>query len=107
MRGSREGDRGPEPPSLKYHKKGFLSNTSLDPLKNHKAAKPAFNVGPSSARQRNAFCWWANGGPHLVALDSFSSPLIMNKKQNQQQEVVIHVVGPPLTKLSGPALDKY
>ena len=26
----------------------------LDPLENHKATKPAFNVGPSSARQRNA-----------------------------------------------------
>ena len=27
---------------------GFLSNTSPDPLKNHKATPPAFNVGPSS-----------------------------------------------------------
>ena len=38
---------------LKNHKNvGFLSNTYTDPdpLKNHKAAKPAFNVGPSSAR---------------------------------------------------------
>ena len=25
--------------------------SGLDPLKNHKATKPAFNVGPSSARQ--------------------------------------------------------
>ena len=33
---------------------GFLSNTGPDPLKNHKATKPTFNVGPSSARQRNA-----------------------------------------------------
>ena len=24
---------------------GFLSNTGQDPLKNHKATKPAFNVG--------------------------------------------------------------
>ena len=30
---------------------GFLGNTGLDPLKNHKATKPAFNVEPSSARQ--------------------------------------------------------
>ena len=37
---------------LKNHKKlGFLSNTGPDPLKNHKATKPAFNVGPLSARQ--------------------------------------------------------
>ena len=32
---------------------GFLSNTGPDPLKNHKATKPAFNVVPSSARKRN------------------------------------------------------
>ena len=43
------------PPSLKNHKNiGFLSNTGPDPLKNHKAAKPAFNNGQSLARQRNA-----------------------------------------------------
>ena len=37
---------------LKNHKNiGFLSNTGPDPLKNHKATKPAFNVGPPSARQ--------------------------------------------------------
>ena len=41
--------------TLKNHKNiGFLSNTGPDPLKNHKATKPAFNVGPPSARQRNA-----------------------------------------------------
>ena len=33
---------------------GFLSNTSPDPLENHKATKPAFNAGTSSARQQNA-----------------------------------------------------
>ena len=32
---------------------GFPSNTGPDPLKNHMATKPAFNIGPSSARQRN------------------------------------------------------
>ena len=40
------------PPPLKNPQNiGFISNTGPDPLKNHKAAKPAFNVGPSSARQ--------------------------------------------------------
>ena len=40
MRGSRRGDRGLDP-LLKNHKNiGFLSNTGLDPLKNHKATKP-------------------------------------------------------------------
>ena len=38
------------PPPLKNHKIiGFLSNTCPDLLKNHKATKPAFNVGPSTA----------------------------------------------------------
>ena len=38
----------------KNHKNiGFLSNTGKDPLKSHKATKPAFNVGPSLALQQN------------------------------------------------------
>ena len=43
---------GPPPPPLplKNHKNiGVLRNTGLDSLNNHKATKPAFNVGPSSA----------------------------------------------------------
>ena len=45
----------PPPPKKKNDKnKVFLSNTGLDPLKNHKATKPAFNVGPSLAHQPNA-----------------------------------------------------
>ena len=43
------GGRGSGTP-LKNHKNiGFLSNTGPDPLKNHKATKPALNVGQSSA----------------------------------------------------------
>ena len=51
-----DGGQGSDPPPPpKNHKNiGFLSNTGPDPLKNHKAAKPAFNVGTSLARQRNA-----------------------------------------------------
>ena len=52
-----EGGQGsvPPPPPLKNQKSiGFLCTTGPDPLKNHKATKPAFNVGPSSARQQNA-----------------------------------------------------
>ena len=51
-----EGGQGVRtPPPLKNHKHiGFLSNTGPDRLKNHKATKPAFNIGPTSARQRNA-----------------------------------------------------
>ena len=39
IRGSK-GGRGPDPPEIGV------------PLKDHEAWKPAFNVGPSSARQR-------------------------------------------------------
>ena len=47
--GGKEVQTPPPPPPLKNHKNiGFLSDTGLDPLKNHKATEPAFNVGPSS-----------------------------------------------------------
>ena len=56
VRSSRRGTGGPDPPPPpeKSQNIGFLSNTGPDPLKNHKATKTAFNVGPSSASQRNA-----------------------------------------------------
>ena len=85
MRGSRvgQGVRTPLPP--KNHKNiGFLSNTVPDPLNNHKkTGKPAFNVGQSLARQRNAismaFCWRADDGPLLVIFGPPSS----NKSQSR------------------------
>ena len=65
MHGSRGGTGGPDPPPPpppppppappENHKNiEFLSNTCPDPLKNHKATKPTFNVGPSLAHQQNA-----------------------------------------------------
>ena len=60
------------PPPLQ--KLGVLSNTGPGPLKNQKATKPAFNVRPSLARQRNTlwmvFSWRANNGPFYRYLDS-------------------------------------
>ena len=53
MCGSR-GGQGVRTLHKKSQKYSFFSNTGPDPLKNHKAAKLTFNVGPSSARQRNA-----------------------------------------------------
>ena len=58
----------PPPPPPENHKNiGFLSNTGPDPIKIHKATKPAFNVRPSSARQRDAiemaFSWRADDDP--------------------------------------------
>ena len=50
------GAGGPDPlPLLKKTQNiGFLSNTGPDPLKNHIATKPEFNVGLSMASQQNA-----------------------------------------------------
>ena len=48
-----QGVRTPPPGKLQKNI-AFLSNTGPDPLYNHKATNPAFNVGPLSARQRNA-----------------------------------------------------
>ena len=53
MRKSRGGTGGPTSPLENHKNIGFLSNTGPDSLKNHKATTPAFNVGLSSARQRN------------------------------------------------------
>ena len=96
MGGSR-GGQGVCTLSKKSQNIGLLSNTGLDPLKNHKATKPAFNVGPSSARQRTAitmaFRWRAEDGQFIVIFGS-SIPSSTNKKKT---------FGPPLTKLSGSA----
>ena len=89
------GAGGPDPPPHTHthtqnnHKNiGFLSNTGPDPLKNHKATKPSFNVGPSLACQRNAiqmaFRWQADDGPLLVlfgsSLPSYPPPPPPQKK---------------------------
>ena len=48
------GDRESGSPLKNQKNLGFLSNTCPGLLKNYKATKPAFNVGPLSARQQNA-----------------------------------------------------
>ena len=71
MGGSRGGTGGPDPPPLNNHKNiGFLSNTCLNPLENHKSTKLAFNVRPLSALQQMTFRWRADGGPLIVVLGS-------------------------------------
>ena len=72
MGGSGGGEAGvpKSPPPGKSQNTGFLRNTGPpNRPKNHKATKPAFNVGPSSARQRNAIlplkCRYA-GGPMMA-----------------------------------------
>ena len=74
-------------PGVKNHKNiGFLSNSGPDPLKNYEPTEPAFNVGPSSARQRNAvliaFGWWAHDDPLIVVFGS-SHPHQLKTKRCQ------------------------
>ena len=56
MCGSRGGGGGrwTGPPMKNHRNIGFHSNSGPDPLKKHKATKPALNVGPLAARTRNA-----------------------------------------------------
>ena len=82
MRGSRGGGGGGgngSGPPLENHKNlGFHSNSCPDPLKNHEATEPPFNVGPSSARQRNAiqmaFRWRTDDGSLMVVIFGYSIP---------------------------------
>ena len=77
-----QGLRTPPPPPENHINIGFLSNTGPDPLKNHKVTKPDFNVGPSSAHQRNAilmYGWHADDAP-FIAVSGSSIPLSNKKK---------------------------
>ena len=72
---------------LENHKAiGYVSDTGPGPLENHKATKPAFNVWPLSARQRNAiqmaFRWRADDGPPLVIFGSSLPSCIKNKLES-------------------------
>ena len=94
MRGSRGGGgTGDTDPPEKSQTFGVSGSP-----RNHKATKPAFNIGPAPAHQRNAikmaFHWRADDGPLIVVFGS-SLPSSPNKK-NQSWT-------PPLTKLSGSA----
>ena len=71
-----EGEAGDLDPHPRKNRKiiGYLSITGPESLKIHKATKPAFIVGPSSARQRNAswnaLRWRADDGPILAVSGS-------------------------------------
>ena len=76
-RGGGEG-QGVRIPPEKHKNIRFLCNTGPDPLKNYKATKPAFNVWPSSARQRDAislaFRWRADDGLIKAVFGSSVAP---------------------------------
>ena len=79
-----------DPEGSNHHKAiGFLSNTRLGPLENHSAIKPAFNLCPSSARQRNtislAFSWRVDDGQLLVV---FGSSLYPNQLKKHKSQIV-------------------
>ena len=54
MGGGGGGGQGVQTPLKNHNDIGCPSSTGQDPLKNHKATKPAFIVRPSSACQRKA-----------------------------------------------------
>ena len=81
MRQSRGGNRVSQPPTpplaLKIHKNRVPEQYWSKSAENHKAAKPASYVGPSSARQRNA------GGPMMAPLYSSGTLIILKKKRRK------------------------
>ena len=82
---------------LKNHKNiGFLSNTGPDPLENHKATKPAFNVGPSTAHISLADRKY----PAFIGI-WILSPLIKTVKKEKRKEETLSELDrwTPLTKL--------
>ena len=91
QRGTAGPDPPPPPPPRKITKSiWFLSNSGPDLLKNHEATEPAFDIGPSSARQRNAFKmafrWRADDGPLIAVLPSLIKKILDLRMQNVLQE---------------------
>ena len=85
---------------LKNHKNRVSLHYWSGPSENHKANKQAFNVGPSSVRQRNAmemaFRWRADDGPSIAYMD----PRFPHQHKKKDYRILT-----PLTKLSGSAHD--
>ena len=81
IQSGRQGVRTPPPSTKSQRMKRILSNTGPDPLKNHKAIKPTFNVGQSSACQRNAiqltFRWRTDDGQIAFHWRADDCPLIV------------------------------
>ena len=90
MRGYSGGDMGAVPPIENHKNLGFLKTTCPDPLKNHKATEPAFNVGQSLA----------DDGPILAV---FGSTHQQKTKQNKKQKT-FSKLDPTPKKLSGSAM---
>ena len=86
MDGYRGGDRGSVPPLVNHKNIGFLSSTGPDPLKNHKATNPAFNVRHARETPLQwlslAGRWWpANSGILILP------PLIIKKREKKRYQI--------------------
>ena len=79
-----KGDRGFVPhPSQNHNNICFLNKTSPDRLKNHKATKPEFNIGPSPVQLETLFKLrfaGADDGPLKVVFRSSLLPSSTKKK---------------------------
>ena len=84
MGGSKRGTGVRIPPLNNHRYIGFPSNIDPDPLKIHKATKPAFNVGSSLACQRNAIQWHFTSGPMMAHLVIFGSSFPSSTKKSYQ-----------------------
>ena len=88
MHGSKGGGGGggqgapdpPPPPPMENHKNiVFFCSTGLDPLNNHKATKPVFNVGPSLKKDnqaRSSVIWVLNPDKQKNMFAGVRPPLI-------------------------------
>ena len=95
QRGVYRGSAHPPPPWKNHKNIGFSSNTGSDPWK-IAATRPAFNVGPSSARRVSLVGrWWP------VYSGTWILPPLINLKEKGN----VVKVGHPLTKFSGSAHD--
>ena len=97
-RGDGQGVRTPHP--MKHQKNiGFLSNTGSDPMKLliAKLSSQHLMLGPHWHCSETLFKWRFAGVPMIVRLQWYADPLSPHQLKN------VVKVGPPLTKLSGPA----
>ena len=75
---------GPPSPQENHKAIGFLSNTGPDPLGNHNATKPAFNVGPSlvpAKHNLNEISLAADDGAQILF-----PPLIIQLKHREKKK---------------------
>ena len=86
MCGSRGGATGGPDPTENHKSIGFHSITGLDLLKNHKATKPAFNVGHYRHASETPLQWRFAGRPIITRFWWFLEPRSLRKKTKQNKK---------------------